>query len=353
MKKRNHDVNIFTTSMDSNDSIENVHGINIYRYGTNFKIASANVALKMIYKPLNYDIEIIHSHSPTPYSDIPAYIYSRRKNVPFVMSYQFDGKESGGSFIRNSGVIFYNRFILNKILEHADVIISSTRSFLRESKFIKKYENKSAIIPNGINLEDFEIDYSKEICRDKLNLPLNKKIILFFGSLVEYKGPDVLLKAFKIVQNEYSNVDLIFAGRGEMEELLRELSIKLNIENNVHFSGFVDEKLKPLYYKSADIFCLPSVSLVESFGIVNLEAMACGVPIVASRLGGLQDVVEDGKNGLLAEPGNEKSLAKALIYLLENEDSAKKMGNYGKQRVQDYSWEKIAEKIEKIYEKLL
>jgi len=134
---------------------------------------------------------------------------------------------------------------------------------------------------------------------------------------------------------------VVFAGRGRMQEELMKMAERLCVEENIRFTGYVENELKPLYFKSADIFCLPSITMAEAFGIVNLEAMACGVPIVSTRLGGIPDVVEDEKNGLLAEPNDEKSLAEALIYLLENGDAAKKMGNYGKRKVRNYSWEKL------------
>lgn len=113
--------------------------------------------------------------------------------------------------------------------------------------------------------------------------------------------------------------------------------------------GFVEDGLKPLYYKAADVFILPSTMNTESFGIVNLEAMACGVPIVASNIGGIPDIVKDGENGLLVQPKNTEALANAIIYLLENEDMKKKLGLNGKMKVKNYSWEKIAEKTEAIY----
>ena len=138
-----------------------------------------------------------------------------------------------------------------------------------------------------------------------------------------------------------------------MQEELEKLSKKLNIEKNVKFSGFVDEDLKPLYYKAADIFCLPSTNMGESFGIVNLEAMACGIPIISSKLGGIPDIVKDMENGMLVKPGDPESLADALIFLLENDDIRKKMGNDGRKKVEEYSWMKIAEKTEGIYEKLI
>jgi len=353
MNNRGHEIDVFTTSIDSKDSIESYPHMKVHRYGTSLKIASSNPSFNLIFKPLNHSVDIIHSHSPIPYSDIPALIYAKRKKVPFILTYQYDGQETGGSFIRNAGVFLYNKLFINKVLNRADVIIATTSSYAKESKFLKGYEDKIVVIPNGIEIEEVTTNYSKGECRTKLELPADKNLILFLGSLVPYKGPDVLLKALHLVKKEIPDVKLIFAGRGPMLTELRELSKKLDLDENIEFLGFVEESLKPMYFKASDIFCLPSTTMLESFGIVNLEAMASGVPIVSSNFGGIPDIVKDGENGLLAKPGDVEDLSDALIYLLKNEDVRQKMGDDGLKKVERYSWRKIAEETEEIYKKVL
>ena len=136
------------------------------------------------------------------------------------------------------------------------------------------------------------------------------------------------------------------------EELVR-LCKKLDVEKYVGFAGFIEESMKPFYYRAADVFCLPSTMSAESFGIVNLEAMACSVPIVASKVGGVPDVVKDEENGLLVQPRDSEELADAIIYLLKNEDVREKIGKNGRKKVENYSWEKIAEETEKVYNEVI
>ena len=167
MIERGHEVDVFTSSMDSKDSLENHPHMKIHRYGTTLKIASANPSFKMIYKPLKHDVDIIHAHSPIPYSDIPALIYAKRKKVPFILTYHYDGQETGGSFIRNAGVFLYNKLFINRVLNRADVIIATTSSYAKESKFSKGYEDKTVVIPNGVNIEAVTSEYSKEGWRTK------------------------------------------------------------------------------------------------------------------------------------------------------------------------------------------
>jgi glycosyltransferase involved in cell wall biosynthesis len=350
---KKHEVDIFTSSMTSKDSVDSLDNIKIYRYGTILKIASANLTTGILYKPLNHKMDIAHAHYNTPYSDYAALRYAKKKNVPFVVTYQNDAPETNGNFIRNWANKIYNKTLIKKVLDGANVIISTSNAFINESFILGDYKEKIEIIPNGINLEEVRIKLSPSESRSRLGLPLDKKIILFFGNIVPYKGPHILLKAISMMKNQINDFIVVFAGRGPMKEELIKMSQKLDIEENIKFTGYIDDKLKYLYFKSADIFCLPSINNTESFGIVNLEAMACGVPIVSTRIGGIPDVVEDGKNGLLTNPNDEKSLAEALIFLMENEEIAKKMGEYGEKKVKNYSWEKIADKTEKVYQNLL
>jgi glycosyltransferase involved in cell wall biosynthesis len=255
-------------------------------------------------------------------------------------------------FMYKGGVHIYNE-VVKKVLSHANVIISPSKYYITESIFLKRYSNKIVVVPNGINIQDFNIPYSKEECREKLGLPKNKNIILFLGVLHPKKGPDVLIKAMPQIISKVPNAELLVAGDGVMKEYLEALVNKLGINRYVKFVGFVEDNIKPMYYKAADVFCLPSTMTTESFGIVNLEAMACGVPIVASKIGGIPDVVKDRENGLLVPPKDTSTLASMIIYLLENEGLRKKMGGNARKKVENYSWEKIAEMTEKVYEQVV
>jgi glycosyltransferase involved in cell wall biosynthesis len=353
MAQRGHEISIFTTSIDSNASTEEYENINIYRYSTNFRIKNASMSLSMFLNATKCKVDILHAHLTNSVNEfiIPRYI--KRKKKPLIVKYHGDPERNMGGIIYKTGVFFYSRYILEKVLSLADVIISPSEYYIDGSRFLGRYRAKIVAIPYGVNIAEFDIPYSKDECRDKLELPIDENIILFVGALSLYKGPDVLLKAMPKIIKEVPNTRLIFAGSGEMKEELEMLSKRLDIEKHVKFAGFVEKKVKTMYYKAADIFCLPSTMNTESFGIVNLEAMACSVPIVASNIGGIPGVVKDGENGLLVPPGDTNALADTMIYLLENEEVREKMGKNGRKKVEDYSWEKIAEMTEKVYEGLI
>jgi phosphatidylinositol alpha-mannosyltransferase len=203
------------------------------------------------------------------------------------------------------------------------------------------------IIPNGIDIERFSPDVSpiEEFCDGKQN-------ILFLGRLERRKGAIYLIKAFQQVKREIPNSRLIIAGPGTRLRKPYEKWIKNQGLEDVIFIGYVSEDDKPRYYKTADIYCSPATSR-ESFGIVLLEAMAVGKPVVASNIDGYSSVLTHGVEGLLIPPRNSDELARALISLLRDEPMRQQMGTKGRTSAQQYSWERIAQRVVDFYNKAL
>ena len=353
MALRGHEISIFTTSIDSNASIEQYENINIYRHSTNFRIKNASMSLSMFLNATKYKVDIVHAHLTGSVNEFIIQRYTKRKNTLLIVTYHGDPEKNMGGIIYKTGVYFYVKYILDKVLSRADVIISPSEYYIDESIFLGKYRDKIVVIPNGINIDEFDIVYSKEECRKKLGLPFNENIILFVGTLSLYKGPDVLLKAMLKVIKNIPNAKLVFVGGGPMRKGLEMQSRKLGVEKHVIFAGFVEENLKSLYYKAADVFCLPSTMKSEVFPVVFLEASASGLPMVVSNLDTFKCIIDEGYNGIVTKRGDENNLAGAIIYLLENEGVREKMGKNAKEKVKDYSWGKIAEMTEKVYEGLI
>jgi len=351
--KRGHDIHVFTTSATYKDSVEKNENITVHRYGTLAQILQRGISPNLILKPLKHEVDIIHVHiGSSPLELIAALLYTKLKKKPLVATYHGDVIPFRKSITYRSSVWIYN-VVVRKVLDFADVIISPSEYYINESIFLRKYHDKIVSIPNGINLEDFNLPYSKEECIEKLGLPTDKKIILFLGVLHPKKGPDVLLKAMPRVLFKVPNTELVIVGDGIMRSELEEHSEKLGVKDYVNFAGFVKESLKPLYYKAADIFCLPSALSTEVFPMVLLEASASGLPMVVSDLDTFKCIIEDRYNGLFIKRGNENSLADAIIYLLEREDVRKRMGENARKRAENYSWEKIAEMTERVYDKVV
>lgn len=357
LSKRGHELYVFTTSSHDKESVDiwENGNIRIFRFGKSLRIGSTNISFKLLLEPLKYDdIDLIHIHNTTAPGVIAGVIYAKKKRKPIVITHHGAERFSNfGSIARRISVFIYTNFMVDKIFSISDIIILPSKYYIDDSKYLKKYKEKVKVIPNGINLKEFDIPISKEECRKKLGLPLEKDIILFLGALIPKKGPDILLKAMSKIIKKHTNMMLILAGSGIMRKELEKLSQKLGIKGNVKFTGFVEERLKPLYYKASDIFVLPSIIKTEVFPVTLLEASASGLPMVVSDLDTFKCIIEEGYNGLFTKRGDEKNLADAIIYLLENEDIREKIGKNARKKVENYSWERIAEMTEEVYKSLI
>ncbi len=203
------------------------------------------------------------------------------------------------------------------------------------------------IIPNGVDIERFTPDVApmEQYCDGKQN-------ILFLGRLEHRKGLKYLLEAYRLVKKEIPNSRLIVVGPGTRLRKGYESFVQQNHLEDVVFVGYIPEEDKPRYFKTADVYCAPSTGH-ESQGIVLLEAMAVGTPIVASNLEGYAGVVTHGQEGLLVPPKNSAELAKALIFLLRDKSLRQKMGARGRITAEQYSWERVARRVCDYYNKVL
>jgi len=214
--------------------------------------------------------------------------------------------------------------------------------------YINKYfPSKFNIIPNGIDLHHFSPDV--EPIPEYLD---GKKNLLFVGRMEKRKGLDYLIKAYALLKPDYPDVRLIIVGPGTALRKKYERFVKKHRLEDVIFTGGVDYNTLARFYRTADIFCAPATGQ-ESFGIILLEAMATGTPVVASVISGYSSVMTDGEEGLLVPPKQKIALAQALSRLIENTELCRKMGERGRVTAAKYGWEKISLRILDYYTELL
>lgn len=351
ISKKGVDATVFTTSVNHKDIIEEKPNLSVVRYKTSCNYLTTRVSISQFYKPLKYNVDIVHVNFDIPPGPFAGLNYSKYKSKPLVVSYMGDWDGSYGSLFRRTSINILNKFFVRPLLNSADLIISPTNSFINDSYYLNRFKEKCTVIPNGINYDEYQIKYSKEECREILNLPQENNILLYIGSLYPHKGPTVLIRAMVYIVKQYPDTILLIGGKGLIEDELKYLVEELELQNNVRFLGFVSGGYKLAYYKASDLFVLPS--LKESFGIVNLEAMASGLPIVASNVGGIPDVIKDNINGLLTIPGDSLDLAEKILHLLDSKSLRNEFGMAGKKLSKDYSWDKIACLTAKAYMKVL
>ena len=355
MAKRGHEIFIFTTTVDSKKSIEVYDKIKIYRYPSNFIVGQCPISLSLVYEPLfsGIDLDIVHARMGNLPAPLTALLYAKKMKKRLIVSYHGDWVEGFGGIKRRIGVLLFNKVLCDKILGEADSVITLSKNHVTESRFLKKYSKKLVYIPNGVNFGEFDIPHSKVECRNTLGLPVDSKIILFVGSLVSRKAPEVLLKSMKKVLIDHPDAHLVFVGTGPLRNELEDISVNLHIQDNIKFAGYIsDSTTKALYYKAADLFVLPSLE-GEAFPNVLLEASVCGLPLVVSGCDCFKAIVKDGCNGLLTKTGDKNDLADKIIYLLNDEKRMSKMGYNAFDLVKNLSWEKVAQDTEQFYTTLI
>lgn len=223
--------------------------------------------------------------------------------------------------------------------------------------------DKIVVIPCGVDLEHFR-PRPQEEARQKLNLPLDQKLVLFVGRIEPLKGIDTLIRAMKQVADRLPNgqrgLSLAIIGGDAGEDpvgltaemrRLRALREELGLGEMVTFLGSRSQEILPLYYAAADVVVMPSH--YESFGMVALEAMACGTPVIASRVGGLQFTVRDGITGFHFPARDVDALADRLTQILTDKALRERLGRQASAVAQSYGWDAVANQILRLYDELL
>lgn len=247
---------------------------------------------------------------------------------------------------------FYKRLIFHT-LEKAERIIVSSREIMVHSEYLKKFRKKCRVIPFCMD------DSYLEIGRKKFQKKLDKKesdkkeiMILFVGRLVWYKGCDVLLEAFAKMQHK--NCTLVIAGTGPLEYAYKKLAVQLGIGEDVRFEGRVSEKKKQQLLAECDFLALPSISKAEAFGVVQIEAMAFGKPVINTSIpSGVPRVSLHGVTGLTVAAGQVDELADAMKRLAEDKELRLTYGKNAMRRVaQNYTQQQMRNKCEELLAEL-
>ena len=340
-----HDIKVICANEPPSKKEEVVNGINIKRLPYIAKIANTNITPGLPFALAREDYDIIHTHIPTPWSADWSLLDSKIKRKPLIVSYYNDviGIGAAGSIAN-----LYNSTALKLLLKKADKIIIIQENYSSYSPYLTGYHDKIVVVPCGADVDRFT------------PAPIQKdEYTLFFLSLLDefhrYKGLEYLLKALKIVKKEIPAVKLIVGGKGVLMEKYKKTAASLGLGETVEFHGFIPDNKITEYYTRANIFILPSTSSVqEGFGIVALEAMACQTPVISTEIVGIAADLKESKSGIIIPPKNVDKLADAIIKLLTDKASTKKMGINGRKLVEKkYTWKKIAEMTEKVYIELL
>ncbi|MEM2841684.1 MAG: glycosyltransferase family 4 protein [Thermoproteota archaeon] len=218
-------------------------------------------------------------------------------------------------------------------------------------RFFNTPPDKIAVISNGVDATRFERYNCSREFRSRYAVE-NERIVLYVGRLVPEKGTNVLLGAMPRVIRSHPEAKLVVVGEGYYKEELMRIASQINLSQKVYFTGYLDDDTLRSIYKCASVAVFPS--LYEPFGIVALEAMASGVPVIVSNTGGLSEIVEHNVTGLKVEANNSEALSYAISYLLDNPDVAERLGHEALKKVKMmYNWRSVAERTKELYLKTL
>ena len=231
------------------------------------------------------------------------------------------------------------------------VIVNSCYMYNEVSQVFHLPPDKIRIIPNGVDLDKFrgyerDNDFRRNYAAD------NEKIVFFVGRLVNEKGAHILLDAMPRILAYFSEVKLVITGKGPQMDFLRDKAASMGIKDKVYFTGYISDDNLSRLYMCVDVAVFPS--LYEPFGIVVLESMVAGVPVVVSDVGGIGEIVEHGIDGMKAYPGNPGSLADSILEILHNPVKAEDMKARALEKLRrQYDWSQISEQSLKTYEEVL
>lgn len=320
-------------------------GVYVYRAKTFLKLWSTPLSFDYLraFRRMAKDVDIIQLHAPFPLSDLALLLSRRSRKIKKTLWYHAD-------VVKQKKLMFFYKPLLNWILKKVDKIYVASRSIAEQSPYLSKYLDKVEVIPFGISTKDYLQAERFPILTDNLN-DKSKVKILFVGRLVYYKGIDVLIEAMAKVEG----AELFIIGGGELDDILKSRVEELKITDKVHFMGRIPQRELYAAFSDCDFFVLPSVKRSEAFGLVQLEAMVYGKPVINTSLPtAVPEVSLHGETGLTVEPGNSDELAQAIMTLVNDKELRIKFGKQAKKRCkEEYSLQRMQDTLYNSYLELI
>jgi 1,2-diacylglycerol 3-alpha-glucosyltransferase len=353
--ERGHKITIVTSKCKSKESVERRKNLTIYRFSSftlpksegEYALSFPNFhRIRQIFE--REEIDVLHCHVPSLLS-LACVLEARKMGVPsiatnhllsetFSRNLFFDSAKFSGFFYKVVNV-FYNL---------VDIVLCPSTYGLRTLRE-NGLNTRAFVLSNGIELSKFNPSLNHEQFDLQFRLKDENKKILYVGRLMEEKGLDVLIRAYSIVSAKVPNTYLIIVGKGHIRRNLEDLTKRLGLKN-VIFTGFVSDSLLRQAYASSGLFVLPSYAEIQP--LVLLEALAMGLPAIGTNVGGIPEMVVEGRNGYVLKPGDHEGLAERIITILNDDKLRKKFSRNSLQIAQDNDIEKSADKLERLYHRL-
>jgi len=347
LSERGHDVTVFTPRYRGYENYpDEEFPFRVLRMKPLVSSGRAAVLPGLLTCLRGYDV--VHLHYPF-YGSAELVLLAKlmRPSTRLKVHYHMDARAIG---IKELYFRAYAHTVMPILLRLADAIICSTLDYVESSDaagYLRRHAEKFFPVSYGVDLDLFKPDPT--ICSAE------GKTVLFVGAMTKtayFKGLENLMRAFKTVTATVEDSRLVIVGHGETEQSFRQLAVELGVGDKVEFVTDADDETLVGYYQACDVLVLPPFNRNESFGLVLLEAMACGKPVIASSLPGVRAVFEDSKQGLLVEPGSIDDLVDKILAVLLDEEMAHRMGQAGRELVEkEYSWQEAVRRLEELYDR--
>ncbi len=306
------------------------------------KVSATMLSPAMIFRlrKIRKEYDIIHIHHPDPMACLALFLSGYKG--PVVLHWHSD-------ILKQKTLLKLYTPLQNWLLRRARVIVGTTPVYVRESPFLENIQRKVTSIPIGID-EMKPIPERVEQIKEKY---AGKKIIFSLGRLVEYKGYEYLIQAARRLTDDYV---ILIGGKGPLQEYLQSLIDELGVADRVKLLGFIEDKDLPDYFGACDLFCLSSIWKTEAFGIVQIEAMSCGKPVIAMNIpeSGVSWVNINSFSGINIKPEDADALATAIITVLTDEHLYDKLSKGARRRYETmFTKELMTELCLNLYRKVL
>lgn len=325
---------------ESRRSLEaEIDGARVKRLGRLFSVGETPVCLRMVHEIRRSQAGVVHLHLPNPPACL-AWLLSGHR-APLILMWHSD-------IVRQRVMGTILEPLHRAVIKRAAILIASSPNYLASSPVLSRNRDRCRVVPYGIQSDAFRVRDGETIAR--IRQRYGRRILLAVGRMVYYKGFEYLIRAMKTVRGH-----LLIVGDGPLRLQLEHLAVAIGVSERITFLGRVAQEEMVAYYHAADVFVLPSVARSEAFGIVQLEAMICGKPVVNTALAtGVPYVSLDGVTGLTVPPADSKALSVAVTRLLDDPYLRAKFGAAAARRArEEFNPELMARRTVEIYREAL
>lgn len=341
---RGHDVTVLVANPARRTTVETLNGVRVIKAARWATVASTPISPALFRQTARLTADVAHLHFPHPPGEVANWLLHPARAT--VISYHSD-------VVRQAGILRFYRPLLKRVLNRADAIIYGSPP-MRNSVYLQPQAAKLHLIPYGVPLDRFLKEPSgEEIDRVKARYPMvasDRSKLLFVGRLRYYKGLNVLIDALPQI-----DAQLIVVGVGPMQSEWQAQAGARGVTERVAWLGEAPDDDLPALYHLADLFVLPATHSSEAFGLVQVEAMASGVPTICTEVGtGTSWVTQDGQTGYVVPPNDPAALAEKINRLLADPPLRHALGAAARARAQaEFAVERLIERVERLYQTLI